>query len=125
MRVQDKECRLQKTILCVTISWYKNTFRSIPDVQLTFQDGETLSTREWAEFRGPIPTLDTFSCCLWFFVKYFSVTENIIWQYCTLNRPTDPIKCSQLGKIKLAKNRKLFLYLFVFSFSTRCLFRRP
>ena len=70
----------------------------IPEFQLSFNEGATSSTQERALFQGPIPALHTFTSCLWFSVKFFSASYNVLWQYCTVDRPGGQMKCSELGE---------------------------
>ena len=40
------------------------------------------STEEWAEFKGEIPHLNSFTACHWEKIRFFSVRDTVIWSFC-------------------------------------------
>ena len=50
------------------------------------ESGGAYSTEEWAEFRGKIPHLDSFTVCHWEKLRFFNVRESCHWAFCYKNK---------------------------------------
>ena len=63
---------------------------------LTFQSESGFSPYEWADFRGNISSMDSFTVCHWEKLKFFNIKSHSVWSYCTLSEPSANIDCFQL-----------------------------
>ena len=61
-----------------------------------FQKSRGLSTSEWAEYDGKISHLKAFTCCHWEKLDFFNAKSNYMWNYCTINTPSDEMVCMQI-----------------------------
>ena len=52
--------------------------------KVNFQSTEKWSNREMMKYRKDIPELTDFTVCHWEFIRYFSSSENTVWNYCSL-----------------------------------------
>ena len=66
--------------------------------QLFFQTGGNLSKDEYAEYLPSIPQTETFTACLWFYIQYYSLSSNYIWQYCYQLQEGDIPVCTAFGR---------------------------
>ena len=54
-------------------------------LQFQSESGGTYSTEEWAEFKGKIPHMMSFTACHWEKLRFFSVRESCHWAFCYKN----------------------------------------
>ena len=61
------------------------------------ESGGKYSTEEWAQFKGIIPHLTSFTVCHWEKLRFFSVRDTSLWAFCYKNEDvfTDH-HCTQL-----------------------------
>ena len=58
-----------------------------------------MSTSEWAKYKKEVDGATVFSACHWFLPWLFSTSENCVWQYCTVKKVGDRLKCTDFGSI--------------------------
>ena len=66
---------------------------------LRFQidSGGIYTTEEWAEFKGKIPHLGSFTACHWERLRFFSVRDSCQWAFCYKNKDLfDDHHCTQI-----------------------------
>ena len=58
---------------------------------LRFQvnNAETYSTEEWAEFKGKIPHMNSFTACHWERLRFFSSRDSCQWAFCYKNKDVE------------------------------------
>ena len=49
---------------------------------LHFQKDDTFDLTEYAEYRGEIPQMSSFTACHWELVTYFGIRISTTWSYC-------------------------------------------
>ena len=70
---------------------------SSPSFEMGFQASGIWSSKEWAEFVGPIPELNEFTICHWEKLAYFATKSSHVWSYCYQNEnKRNDMKCIQL-----------------------------
>ena len=61
------------------------TQKSTKILKFQSESGGVYSTEEWAEFKGKIPHLGSFTVCHWEKLRFFSVRESCQWAFCYKN----------------------------------------
>ena len=80
---------------------------------LNFQSDGNLSTDEWAEYLGNVPSMEQFTSCFWEKLRYFAKDYTSVWGYCKQKSANDTsIKCTQFYHrgSPLTVNRHINIY---------------
>ena len=70
--------------VCLLVLMFLMNSAALKSKMLRFQLGnhETYSTEEWAEFKGDIPHLNSFTACHWERLRFFSSRQSCQWSFC-------------------------------------------
>ena len=70
---------------------------SLKILKFQSQSEGSYSTKEWAQYKGRIPHLNSFTACHWEKLRFFSARDTPLWAYCykTQDIFTD-LHCTQL-----------------------------
>jgi hypothetical protein len=101
--------RILHFLLLLTLS-FNDSFATFI---LSFQSKGKLSTEEWAQYLGNIPTMKEFTSCFWEKLRYFATDYTAVWGYCKQKSVNDKsIKCTQFYHrgTHLTINRHINIY---------------
>ena len=71
----------------VTSNFYPlfRSSKSTPILKFQIDSGGVYTTSEWAELKGKIPHLNSFTVCHWELLRFFSVRDSCPWAFCYKN----------------------------------------